>query len=93
MKLISGEEIIAEVNERMGEDVIEVVDPAAIHYVPGSVQGQMSLGLIPFAPYADSNKFKFSHSHIITLFEPNLEMRNNYSRLFGSGIEIARTIM
>lgn len=90
MKLVTGEELIGDINERMGEDVVEITDPAAIHYVPGQQNGQMSIGLIPFAPYSDSNKFKFSLQHIVTMFEPNIEMRNNYSRLFGSGIEIAR---
>jgi len=54
--------------------------------------GNVTLGLIPFAPYAQEDEFAFDTAHRTTTFTPNTELLNNYNRIYGSGLVVAKTI-
>ena len=60
--------------------------------MPGQMSGQVGLGLMPFLPYADEKKFNFNREHVMVEFEPGVDMLNNYNRMFGSGIQIAKSV-
>jgi len=92
LKLISGEEVIGKtVHDDERGTMLE--DVASVMMMPGkSDPNTVSLGLMPFLPYAETHQFTFAKSSIVTSFSPNIDMINNYSRIYGSGIQIARSI-
>lgn len=89
IRLPAGEELIGEVvNET--ETLITIKTPASVLLVPGQASGsQFSIGLLPWLPYSDDDKFDISKDKVITIHAPSLDLINNYNRLFGSGIQIA----
>ena len=84
-KLINGEEIIAEVFNYYDRH-IELKNPATI-VMQQTAQG-MGVGLAPYMPYAKGNVDLYRQS-IASEAEPDVKMENEYSRIFGSGIQIA----
>lgn len=84
-KLINGEEIIAEVFNYFDRH-IELKNPATI-VMQQTAQG-MGVGLAPYMPYAKGNIDLYRQS-IASEGEPDIKMENEYSRIFGSGIQIA----
>lgn len=91
LKLSSGEEVIGKLSyEGTAQTVVK--DVASVIMMPGQAQGQYSLGLMPFLPYANGKTFAFNSQHVVVQFEPSLDMLNNYNRMFGSGIQIATSI-
>ena len=91
LKLLSGEEVIGKFFDKNGV-ATTLKDVASIVMMPGASHGQVGLGLMPFLPYAEDAKFGFAREHIMVEFEPGVDMLNNYNRMFGSGIQIAKTI-
>jgi hypothetical protein len=85
-KLISGEELIASVTS--GSDAGYHVENAATIMLQQTEKG-IGVGLAPYMPYAEDEKvYLFKHA-IASEGTPAVAMRNEYSRMFGSGIEIA----
>jgi len=90
LKLLNGEEYIGSfVKEE--DDKIFIQDVAIVQMLPGN-NGRINLGLIPFAPYAEETTFGIEKKHITTRFTPNVELLNNYNRIFGSGLVVAQTV-
>jgi len=88
LKLLNGEDVLCDL---IYEDAnhFEVESPANIVSQP-TVDGRgMSLGLAPYLPFAASKKVKIVKSSIITMYEPDQKLSNEYNRIFGSGIVIA----
>jgi len=48
----------------------------------------MTIGLIPFAPYAADKSFDFGANHITTFFTPNEDLIANYNRIYGHGLVV-----
>lgn len=91
-QLMNGQDIIGEV---VSEDNSEITmrNPAAIHLVPAqNGANQFGIALMPYAPYAEFNKIVVNKDKVSIKFEPTVELRNNYSKMFGSGIEIANVM-
>lgn len=91
LKLTSGEEVIGKFHNETGV-TIDLNDVASIVMMPGGRDGQVGLGLMPFLPYAEDKAFPFNKSFVMVEFEPGVDMLNNYNRMFGSGIQIAKAI-
>lgn len=91
LKLLSGEEVAGKFFDE-NATTMTLKDVASIVMMPGSVQGQVGLGLMPFLPYADDKKYAINKDHIMVQFEPGIDMLNNYNRMFGSGIQIAKAV-
>lgn len=87
-KLINGEEIIADVFNHYA-DHIELKNPASI-VMQQTAQG-MGVGLAPYMPYASGNVNLYRQS-IAAEATPEVKMENEYSRLFGSGIQLANVM-
>ena len=85
IKLITGEEIIGEID--IQPTYVTLTNVGVVQLVP--TQTGVGMSLYPFAPYAEESKFSFKNEHIITSFEPSIDLRNNYNKMFGSGIQIA----
>ncbi len=87
-KLINGEEIIAEVFNYYDRH-IELKNPATI-VMQQTAQG-MGVALAPYMPYAKGN-IDLHRQSIASEAEPDIKMENEYSRIFGSGIQIASSL-
>jgi hypothetical protein len=84
-KMINGEEIIAEIFNNFDRH-IELKSPAQI--VMQQTKDGVGVALAPYMPYATGNIELHRHA-IASSATPDVKMENEYSRLFGSGIEIA----
>ena len=83
-KLISGEELIGKVEVTGLGYTVEA--PATI--LMQQTKDGVGLALMPYMPYTEG-KVKLFSQCVATEGEPSKKMINEYSRLFGSGIEIA----
>jgi hypothetical protein len=87
-KLLNGEELIA--NTEITDLGYTLKDPAAI-VIQQTAKG-VGVALAPYMPYADSQITLYA-SAIVSESTPNRDMENEYSRIFGSGIQIASSIV
>jgi len=83
-KLINGENIISEV---VDPSELILKNPASI--IIQQTEHGMGVGLAPFMPYAKGN-ITLYHSAIAAKSVPDVELENEYSRIFGSGLVIAQ---
>lgn len=88
-KLINGEELIG---TRVQDNDCALKDAAAVMTMPNHQTGQLNIGLAPFLPYSDDKVYEFTKESIIVRFTPNMDLINNYNRMFGAGIQIASSI-
>lgn len=89
-KLVSGEDIIAELFETGNDEVYIVKNPAVI-VVQRTESGQVGVGLQPYTPFASSSVTLYKSS-MIAEFEADMNLVNEYNRIFGTGIVIANTM-
>jgi len=87
-KLLNGEEIIASAEPTDGGYMLK--DPAAI--VLQRTEKGMGVALAPYMPYAEED-IKLYASAIVSESTPNRDMANEYSRIFGSGIQVVSSIV
>lgn len=92
LKLSSGEEVVGKLFDK-NNVVIKLKDVASVVMMPGSGgNGQVGLGLMPFLPYSAEKEIEFAKNFVMVEFEPGIDMLNNYNRMFGSGIQIAKAM-
>jgi hypothetical protein len=84
IKLISSEEIIADVDQ--GASVTLVSDPALIVYQRG--EKGMGCGLAPYMAFTEG-KIEINNHAIAAIAVPQQDLINEYNRIFGSGIVVA----
>lgn len=87
-KLLNGEELIA--NVELNEVGYKLKEPAAI-VIQQTAKG-VGVALAPYMPYADSDISLYA-SAIVSESTPNRDMENEYSRIFGSGIQVVSSIV
>jgi hypothetical protein len=87
-KLLNGEELIA--NVEVNGLGYTLKDPAAI-VIQQTAKG-VGVALAPYMPYANSEITLYA-SAIVSESTPNLDMENEYSRIFGSGIQVVSSIV
>ena len=90
LQLVTAQEIIGEVTDHA--DTFTVKNPATIHMVPQQNGGSFGIGLIPFMPYLDGSEVSINKDKVVITAEPSVDMRNNYNKMFGSGIQIANVM-
>ena len=86
IKLISGEEIIADIDESI-DGLVILKKPLMIMMVPNQ-NNQFGIGLAPFCPYAKDEVVPIRAGAIVTIFEPDAGMKNEYNVRFGSGLVV-----
>jgi len=86
IKLISGEEIIADLDESI-EGLVILKKPLLIMMVPNQ-NNQFGIGLAPFCPYAAGGDIPIRAGAVVSIFEPDAGMKNEYNVRFGSGIVV-----
>jgi hypothetical protein len=86
-KLINGEELIAKAEKDPVGYILK--EPAAI--VIQRTEKGVGVALAPYMPYANSEISLYSTA-IVSESTPNVDMENEYSRIFGTGIQIANVM-
>ena len=84
-KLINGEDIIGDVKSDES-DKITIENPAMVQL--HTENGRTSVGLSPYAPFAEGNITIFKTALTAT-FDVGSQMVNEYNRIFGAGIIVA----
>jgi len=88
IKLITGEELIADVDHSNGE--VTLNKPCQLQIVPSkSDPSQPMMGMFPYAPYADKHIIDVNIEHVVWTATPVKELYNQYNSAFGSGIQLA----
>jgi len=91
-QVVTGHDIIGDVIEENDQHYV-IKEPAAVHLVPNQNQAStFGIAMIPFMPYAEFSKITVKKEAIAIELEPSMEMRNNYNKMFGSGIQIANVM-
>lgn len=85
-KLLSGEDIISEISN--GDREVFVLKNPAVIVVQRAEGGQVGVGLQPYTPFAEGYVTLY-RSSLIAEFEADINLVNEYNRIFGSGIVIA----
>lgn len=83
IKLLNGQEIIAEVIENDTSSLeLKVKNPTAIMIVPSKEQPNVpTLALAPFSQLSKQTEYSFNRMSIITMMEPVPELLNEYIRI------------
>lgn len=87
IKLVTGEEVIADI-ENSGDNRMILTNPVALRMVPPQIQGgPPSMGFVPFPMFAAPNrKILIEPLHVVYSYLPDEEIVSNYNAQFGSGI-------
>lgn len=89
IKISTGEEIVGEVDVDY-----KMKDPCILQMVPSRsdpTKGMMAL--IPYASHIKNSSIELSPEHIIWEGEPVEELYNQYNSIYGSGIQLASSIL
>ena len=79
IRLVSTEELIGDWNE----ETKTVTNPVVM--VP---LGKDKLGFQPWIPYAEEETMTFKEQHIVVVLTPDAKLKNEYNRVFGSGLVV-----
>ena len=77
VRIVSGEELIGEWNEKTNTITSPVV------MVPVAKD---QLGFQPWIPYSEDEAMTFKDQHIVVVLTPDTKLQNEYNRVFGSGL-------
>lgn len=86
LKLISGDEIIADIDEGI-EGLVILKKPLQIMMIPNQ-NNQFGIGLAPFCPYAKDDVIPLRSGAVLSIFEPETGMLNEYNSRYGSGLVV-----
>ena len=90
VRLITGEDLIGDLEiskTKDNEHKYKMTNVGIVQLVP--TKDGVGISLYPYAPYAEQSEFIFKENHVMTTYKPSVDLQNNYSRMFGSGIQIA----
>ena len=94
VRLITGEDLIGELDmvKALNHEhkKYKLTNVGIVQLVP--TKDGVGISLYPYAPYAEESEFTFKEEHVMTTYKPSLDLQNNYSQMFGSGIQIASSI-
>ena len=86
LKLISGDEVIADIDEGI-EGLVILRKPLQIMMIPNQ-NNQFGIGLAPFCPYAKDDMIPLRSGAVLSIFDPETGMLNEYNSRYGSGIVV-----
>ena len=87
-KLITGEDVIAEV-ESQSETEWVLTNPVGITVVRNKQSGEPQVGFSPFPLHGEQKKdntIAFSKKHVVYSYVPGEDFITNYDQIFGAGI-------
>lgn len=89
IKLVTGEEVIGDIQTDDGNDKIHVKKPCAVMLVSSkSTPDQHSMALIPYAAYTRDHEIQIYKKAIVWIAELEADVYNQYNRIFGTGVQI-----
>lgn len=88
-KLISGEDVITDLVKEEA-DYFVIKSPAVV-VMQQTADGKVGVGLQPFAPLSEGSITLYK-SALSATFDVNVQIENEYNRIFGSGIVIANAM-
>jgi hypothetical protein len=89
IKLSTGEEILGEI-----DNDYKMKEPCILQMMPSrSDPTKMMMALLPYASFVKSSTIELSPEHIIWEGEPVEELYNQYNSIYGSGIQLASSIL
>lgn len=94
LKLASGEDVIGMIAEMIveGKSVITLEKGCLLLMRPKENSPyEFTIGLAPFAPYAKGLKLPIFPAHIVSIYEPETGLLNEYNKRFGSGLIVPDT--
>lgn len=86
IKLISGEDVIADVDEEI-DGLVILKKPSMIMMIPNQ-NNQFGIALAPFCPFAKDDIVPIRAGAVISIFEPETGMLNEYNARYGSGLVV-----
>ena len=94
LKLASGEDVIGMIAEMIveGKSVITLEKGCLLLMRPKENSPyEFTIGLAPFAPYAKGLKLPIFPAHIVSIYEPETGLLNEYNKRYGSGLIVPDT--
>lgn len=89
IRLATGEDIIGDVEDKALEnDPTIIKNPAQIVLQQGE-GGKVGAAFVPFLPFAKDNVVRYYSNGVIGECEIDMNLKNEYNRIFGSGIVVA----
>lgn len=85
IKLSTGEDLIGDVSEQIHDGSVTISKPMAVGIAQGP-NGSFQVGIFPFLPFAKDKQFTFRKENVLLIYEPVLELWNQYSSVHGTGI-------
>lgn len=94
MKLVTGEEVIAEV-ENSGDNRYKLTNPVQIRIVPPQMSGaQPSMGFVPFPTFGgEKQSLVIEPLHVVYTYDPVDDIIDNYKQTFGGIITPPKQII
>ena len=82
IKLITGEQIMAEVTENTSA-ALKISNPTLIVVLPSKTNSQQpSVGLAPWAEFSDDKEISIDKLHVIAIMNPIKDFIDQYNRIF-----------
>lgn len=88
LRLFTGEELLADVDFNFSATHVLASHPTRISAAPNPQTGAVDVHMAPLLTLAEDKKVEIRKDAIAFHFKPVPEIRNKFSRLFGSGIVI-----
>lgn len=83
IKLITGEEILAEVKDEF-INPLPIKNPVRIIVMPNKIDPKTpNIGFAPWAEFSDDKEFVLDKSHVVAIMTPITEFVNQYNSMFG----------
>lgn len=83
IKLITGEEILADCGKTFGT-LIDIKNPVRIIVMPNKIDPKTpNIGFAPWAEFSDDKEFTLDKTHIVAIMTPINEFVNQYNSMFG----------
>jgi hypothetical protein len=82
LKLLSGEDLIAETLKIDGNDKVHIKNPLRVVVMPSMSENMPKVGFSPWAPFSKDTEFSLDNSHVIAIMEPIDEFVAQYKQSF-----------
>ena len=92
VKLVSGEELLAEVTELASTLPVTLKNPVRILVIPNKLDPKTpQVGFAPWAEFSEEKTFAIDKSHILCIMTPINEFVQQYRSMFGGIIPAAQS--
>lgn len=86
LKLVTGEELVAEVVSELSDTTIELKNIVAAALQRNPQTNEVGIGFMPWMHSTKTSSFVVGRDKIVCIVEVADDVRNGYNQIFGSGI-------